>query len=180
MGSASPQLTIPIIDISGYFAPSSSSTKHTIAGSLSAAAQSPGFFQITGHGVPATLRGELLNVLALFYALPLTTKQALHRSQSTCLRGYERVGEQMLETGVADQKEGFMVGREREAREEGGFLQGPNQWPDGEQVPGFREVVMKYFEEMCRLSKVMFRLMALSLGLEEGFFDEFVGSENCE
>lgn len=186
MGSSPPPpLCIPIIHISGYFTPSPtpSSSKHSIASSLSAAAQSPGFFQITGHGVPASLRQDLLTVLARFYALPLSTKQALHRSHSTCLRGYERVGEQMLEAGVADQKEGFMVGREREVGVEGedmGFLQGPNQWPDGDCVPEFREVVMAYFAEMCKLSTVMFRLMALSLGLEEGFFDGFVGSENCE
>ena len=178
MGDAgeSAALSIPVIDISGYFV-GNEAPKRSIANQLSEACQAPGFFQIVGHGVPATLRQDLLDVLAHFYALPLETKQALHRSQSTCLRGYERVGEQMLEAGVADQKEGFMIGRERP--ENAGFLQGPNQWPDEHGAPRFRGVLTAYFAEMLGLSKVMFRLMALSLGLEEEYFDEFVGSENC-
>jgi isopenicillin N synthase-like dioxygenase len=39
--------------------------------------------------------------------------------------------------------------------------------------------MMEYFREMQALSKTMFRLIALGLGLEESYFDDFVGSEDC-
>lgn len=184
-----PQITIPTIDISPYLAdPASTSTNAALAASIRAAATSPGFFQITGHGVPPALRTRLLKSLESFFALPELTKAALHRNHSAAFRGWETVGDQMLEPGVVDRKEGFTIGAEwnsgeeatRSEKKEAGFLQGRNQWPGEEACPGFREVMMEYFGALKGLSLVMFRLMALSLGLDEGWFDEFVGSPDCE
>jgi len=180
MGSISEEMLdvkIPLINISGYIKGDKEQTAR-IAAELYSACQSPGFFQITGHTVPAELRARLLAKLAEFYRLPASQKQALHRGQSKCLRGYEKVGEQRLEEGFSDDKEGFMIGPEFPA--DAGFLQGPNQRPDEEAIPGFREVFTTYFEEVLALSKIMFRLMALSLSLDEHFFDAFVGSKDCK
>ncbi|KAI1629954.1 putative gibberellin 20 oxidase [Exophiala viscosa] len=170
-----PHVEIPLIDISGYIKGDKEQTAR-IAAELHSACQNPGFFQITGHTVPAELRALLLAKLAEFYRLPTSQKNALHRSQSKCLRGYEMLGEQRLEIAFADQKEGFMIGPDFPA--DAGFLQGPNQWPEEEAIPGFREVFTTYFEEVLALSKTMFRLMALSLSLDEHFFDAFVGSRD--
>lgn len=82
---------------------------------------------------------------------------------------------------MLDQKEGFTVGTEwgeGEGEGEAGFLRGRNQWPGEEECPGFRAAMQEYFGAMKGLSRAMFRLMALSLGLEEGWFDGFVGSRN--
>ncbi|KAF1813558.1 putative gibberellin 20 oxidase [Eremomyces bilateralis CBS 781.70] len=167
--------TIPLIDISGYLNGDKEKAERAVV-ELRTACQSPGFLQITGHGVTSEIRSQLLQKLAEFFALPAATKQALHRSQSKCLRGYESVGEQKLEAGISDQKEGFMIGPDLPA--ENGYLQGPNQWPSEEAAPGFREVYMAYFDVMRNLSKTVFRLMALSLDLDERYFDEFVGSKD--
>lgn len=183
MGDASgpevAQLQIPVIDISGYLqgpVPDAEKTREIVQ-SLRSACQSPGFFQIIGHNVSETLRKQLLNEVEQFFALPRDQKQALHRGQSHCLRGYESVGEQTLESGFADQKEGFMIGLELPDATR--FLQGPNQWPAEADLPGFRSTFMEYFDQVLGLSKDMFRLMALSLDLEETYFDEFVSSQNC-
>ncbi|KAH8900649.1 putative gibberellin 20 oxidase [Thozetella sp. PMI_491] len=170
-------ITIPIIDISGYFTGDSQSLS-SIAASISAAAQSPGFFQIVGHQVSPDLISRLLGRLAAFFALPEEKKYALHRRNSVALRGFEAVGDQRLEKEFADSKEGFMIGLEAPT-EDARFLQGPNQWPDEEDVQGFREIMMDYFAEMRNLSRIMFRLVALSLDLEYTYFDEFVGSDNA-
>lgn len=169
-------IEIPIIDISPYFTGDKAQTA-TVANELRSACQSPGFLQIVGHQVSSDLREQLLAKLAEFFALPPATKNALQRSQSECNRGYESVGEQRLEPAFFDQKEGFMIGPE--IPENARFLQGPNQWPSEEDVPGFRDVFWKYFEEVLQLSKTMFRLMALSLDLDEKYFDAFVGSRDC-
>lgn len=194
-------ITIPIIDISPYLTPTTNlhapedapltlplpdHHHHHLAQSLRAAARSPGFFQVTGHGalVPPGLRARLLARLEAFFALPAPAKAALHRHASPAMRGYEGVGDQVLEPGVLDRKEGFTIGAEWDGDEgdQGGarFLQGRNQWPGEEVCPGFKETMMEYFEAVRGLSRVMFRLMALSLGLEERFFDEFVGSKDCK
>lgn len=173
-------LTIPVIDISGYLAGDAPATS-SVAAAISAAAQSPGFFQITGHNVSPDLITRLRDRLAAFFALPAESKRAIHRNNSPALRGFEAVGEQRLEAGFADAKEGFMVGQEQPHSDR--FMQGPNQWPDEMAecgVEGFQETMMEYFRCMVDLSKVMFRLLALSLDLDEKYFDGFVGSQDCK
>ena len=171
-------MEIPLIDISGYIKGDKEQTKQIVA-DLRSACQSPGFFQIIGHSCPPELQSDLLKVLVEFFALPTSTKQSLHRSHSKCLRGFEATGEQKFEGGFYDQKEGFMIGPELPATNSR-FLQGPNQWPNEQEVPGFRETFMAYFKEVHELSKVMFRLLALSLNLSETYFDDFVGSRDCK
>ncbi|KAL4928892.1 isopenicillin N synthase family dioxygenase [Aspergillus undulatus] len=168
-------MEIPIIDISGYTVADAPKTSEIIS-ALRIACVNPGFFQITGHSVPASLRTETFQKLHDFFALPVETKKSVHRNQSASLRGYELVGEQKLDSSMgSDQKEGFMIGPELPP---GRFLQGPNRWLDEGVCPGFRETFMRYFGEAWELSKVVFRLLALSLGLEEGYFDEFVGRKD--
>lgn len=176
--SSAPALDIPVIDISGYLAGDIKATKN-IASQLNAAAQAPGFFQIIGHDIPAGLREALLDRVAAFFALPADQKNALHRNKSRALRGFETLGEQQLEAGFADVKEGFMIGAEIESKD-ARFLQGPNQWPAKGQVDGFESTFMDYFQKMHNLSKVMFRLIALSLSLDEFFFDDFASGTDCK
>lgn len=181
MGSVTPgsafKVAIPVIDISGYVAGDASVTASVVS-ALHSAARSPGFFQIVGHNVTSELRTRLLTALKAFFALPADRKKRLHRGNSNSLRGYESVGEQRLEAAFADQKEGFMIGAELPDGKR--FLQGPNQWPEEDECPGFRETFMEYFGELRKLSKLMFRLMALGLKLEETCFDEFVDSRDCK
>ncbi|KAK0630305.1 hypothetical protein B0T17DRAFT_506787 [Bombardia bombarda] len=180
-----PLFAIPIIDIAAYLSPSPSpspTATASLASSIRAAATSPGFFQITGHGISPALRDRLFGALKAFFALPQAAKAALHRDNSPCLRGYEAVGDQVLEEGLPDRKEGFMIGQELVGTGEDGlgglrFGQGANQWPgedEGWCPGGFKAVMMEYFEAVRLLSRSVFRLVALSLELEEGFFDRFV------
>lgn len=150
-----------------------------VAAAIRSAAIAPGFFQITGHPITLDLRQRLLAAVKQFYELPRGVKSRLHRNNSTCLRGYESVGEQTLEEGYRDAKEGFMVGQEMSG-ENLRFAQGPNQWPTEEECPGFRGVLMEYFEAMRLFSRTMFRIVALSLNLDEKYFDDFAYGSNSE
>ncbi|KAI0835891.1 putative gibberellin 20 oxidase [Hypoxylon sp. FL0890] len=170
-----PEINIPVIDISDYIAGDPFRTSR-IAEELHAACRAPGFLQIIGHDVPAELRTRLFAKVAQFYDLPLAKKLALHRDLSvTGARGYEGVGTQVLEDGFRDQKEGFMIGPELPP---GRFLQGPNLWPDEDDCPGFRSTMDEYYSAMRNLSVKMFRLLALSLRLDEHYFDAFVNSQD--
>lgn len=164
-------ITIPVIDISPYLASDPEQTRD-VAAAIRSAAIAPGFFQVTGHPITKDLRERLLAAVRSFYSLPREVKNRLHRNNSNCLRGYETVGEQQLEEGFRDAKEGFMVGQELEG-DDLRFAQGPNQWPTEDECPGFREVFMEYFEAMRLFSRTMFRIVALSLDLEETYFDDF-------
>lgn len=170
------KVAIPVIDISGYVAGDASRTAE-IAEQLNAACRAPGFFQIIGHDVPADLRARLFSKAAQFHALPLAKKSALNQNLSISgTRGYEGIGSQKFEGDFGDQKEGFMIGRELPP---GRFLQGPNLWPEESDCPGFRSAMEDYFAALRDLSVKMFRLLALSLRLDEHYFDAFVDSRDC-
>lgn len=162
---------IPIIDISGYLA-GDVQAKARVVDQFRSACENQGFLQVVGHSVPADLQSRYMASLAEFFALPAEEKEKVAQDKSKCHRGYERVGGQKLdeldENATADQKEGFSVRRDRPL---GRFLQGPNQWP--EQPPQFKEVYTQYYDSVHELSMKLFRLMALSLDLDEDYFDEF-------
>ena len=164
-------IDIPVIDISGYLA-GHVQTKRRIVDEFRSACENQGFLQVVGHSVPADLQSRFIAALAQFFALPTEEKEKVAQSKSKCHRGYERIGEQKLdeldENATADQKESFSIRRDRPF---GRFLQGPNQWP--EHPPLFKEVYTEYYDSVHELSLNLFRLMALSLGLDENYFDNF-------
>ncbi|KAI1103723.1 putative gibberellin 20 oxidase [Jackrogersella minutella] len=168
-------VTIPVIDISGYIAGDSSRTAHIVE-ELRAACRAPGFFQIVGHTVSPELRDRLFAKVAEFYALPSAKKSALRQGLSVNgARGYEAIGAEIMEADFRDQKEGFMIGPELPP---GRFMQGPNLWPEDGDCPGFRSTMEEYFAAARNLSVKLFRLLALSLRLEEHYFDAFVDSRD--
>ena len=162
---------IPIIDISGYLAGDAEASIQ-IAQQMREACEKQGFLQIVGHQVPEQVQRDFLSSVAQFFAQPLSEKEKLSQSNSKCYRGYERIGGQKLDelddSATPDQKEGFSVRPERPL---GRFLQGPNQWP--ENLSGFKENYMRYFDAVHQLSQSVFRLIALSLDLPEAYFDDF-------
>lgn len=169
--TADTAVEVPIIDVSGYLA-GDVQAKGRIVNEFRDACENQGFLQVVGHSVPADLQSRYLTSLAQFFALPIKEKEKVALSKSECHRGYELIGaqklEQLDENATADQKESFYVRRDRPL---GRFLIGPNQWPDS--PPQFKDVYMEYFESVHKLSKKLFRLMALSLDLDERYFDDF-------
>ncbi|KAK2742964.1 hypothetical protein FQN55_007594 [Onygenales sp. PD_40] len=171
-------IDIPIIDISGYLAGDPAATKETIT-LFRTACENQGFLQITGHSVSPEIQERFISAIAEFFSLPIAQKLEVSQQRSKCNRGYERLGFQKLDeldvNATTDQKEGFSI---RQDRPLGRFLQGENQWPAG--LPGFKEAYMEYFHAVHALSKTMFGVMALSLGLEEDYFADFASDADGE
>jgi len=167
---------IPIIDISGYLS-GDAQAKEKVVEEIRDACENQGFLQVVGHSVPQELQDRYIAAVAEFFALPLLEKEKVSQTKSKCHRGYERLGGQKLdeldENATADQKEGFSVRRDRPL---GRFLEGPNQWPEA--LPHFKDIYMEYYESVHRLSKTMFKLIALSLDLPEDHFDYFASDPN--
>ncbi|KIW10752.1 hypothetical protein PV08_10051 [Exophiala spinifera] len=175
MSTQKPTLEIPVIDISGFLR-GDDDAKKACALELRSALENVGFFQICGHSVSSDLQKRFIQSIADFFALPQTEKDKIGQDKSPCNRGYEAIGVERLEeledNSQLEKKEGFTVRCERPL---GRFMTGPNQWPDPS-LPGmsnFRETYMEYYAAMHQLSKSMFRLMALSLDLDEHYFDAF-------
>lgn len=169
------ELEIPVINLSGYLA-GDADAKKSCAAELRHAMQDVGFLQVVGHRVSADLQKRFIEAIAAFFDLPIEEKTRIGQDRSPCNRGYERVGierlEELEDNSKVEVKEGFTVRPERAL---GRFMTGPNQWPDPS-LPGmarFRETYMEYFAAVHELSSSMFRLIALSLDLDEHYFDAF-------
>jgi isopenicillin N synthase-like dioxygenase len=166
--------TLPIIDVSGLGG--DSGERRAVAREMRAACTASGFFYIKGHGVPGTLIDQVFNQSHEFFALPMEKKLALTMAQSSSRHGYEPLKAQTLEPGTPpDLKEGFLAGEDFAAdhpavRNDPANI-GPNQWPP--QLPEFKKTMIAYVEEMKALTATLMGGLALSLDLEEDYFDDF-------
>lgn len=166
---------VPVIDIAGLRS-TDLKDRMAVAAELRAACRDKGFFYICNHGVPADLIAQAFALSEAFFALPDEAKWRVDKAYSPCNRGYEPLRAQVLEANAPpDLKESFYIGVDLPEDDPrvlaGKFNHGPNQWPAD--VPGFRPVMERYFSEMTALVKVLMRGLALSLDLDEHYFDSF-------
>ena len=166
-------MSLPVIDISGLSS-SDASARAAVGRALRAACETHGFFYCTGHGVPQSLMDAVMDEARALFDLPMATKEALDKRASPANRGYEVLGGQTLQPGaLPDRKEGYYIGEELfpgDPRMER-FNQGANQWPND--LPGFRPVMMAYYNALSVVGATLIRGLALSLDLEEDALEAF-------
>ena len=140
-----------------------------MAKSIRWALTNAGFMYVKNHGVDAAVVERAFDRTRAFFNLPMEEKMKLHVSKSgEALRGYiEPFGENTDPTKTKDLKECFDLGPETEATSP--FF-GPNQWPEDAMVPGFRDAVYGYHEDMKRLSVLLLTGIARSLDLDPDHF----------
>jgi isopenicillin N synthase-like dioxygenase len=169
------QSQVPVIDIQGLRS-AHFEDRLAVAAALRAACTDKGFFYVVNHGISKTLIATAFERSKAFFDLPDEAKWRTNKMYSPCNRGYEPLRAQTLEANAPpDLKESYYIGVELPDDDPrviaGKFNHGPNQWPDG--VKDFRPVMTLYFSEMATLVKLLMRGLALSLGLEEQYFDDF-------
>lgn len=162
--------SLPIIDISALI--NSSAAKHATAEQLGKACRDSGFFYVSHHGVPLTLQQQLKTLSQEFFRLPLQEKMNIamvHGKKSW--RGFFPVGGE-LTSGVPDIKEGIYFGQElspADPRVQAGLpLHGPNLFP--ERPRDLKPLVLEYMRAMTHLGHTIMGGIALSLGLEQDYF----------
>ena len=146
----------------------------TVAWKIGQACQECGFFYIIGHDVDDGLQQRLEQLSRQFFAQPLETKLEIRMALGgKAWRGYFPVGGE-LTSGKPDMKEGIYFGVE--LGEEHPLVQaetpmhGSNLFPSN--IPLFRETVLEYMEVMTKLGHTLMAGIALSLGLEESYFED--------
>ena len=144
-----------------------------VAESIREACRESGFFYVTGHAVSESLQSRLEALSRQFFAQPEALKMQLRMELGgEAWRGYFPVGNE-LTAGKPDQKEGLYFGAELspdDARVAARWpLHGPNLFPP---LEGFRNAVLEYINAMTELGHVIMEGIALSLGLEAGYFSE--------
>ncbi|MEV4802157.1 2-oxoglutarate and iron-dependent oxygenase domain-containing protein [Nonomuraea sp. NPDC049421] len=140
--------------------------KEAVAEAIGAACRDSGFFYIRGHGVPAELIDRLDAAARRFFALPDEVKNEIAMERGgRAWRGFFPVGGE-LTSGRPDLKEGVYFGAEEPPGPHP--LHGPNLFPA--QVPELRAAVLDYLDKMTEVGQAVMAGVALSLGLDEGYF----------
>jgi hypothetical protein len=166
------EYSIPTINISPLI--SGRKSRHAVAGDIGQACRECGFFYITGHVVEEGLQRRLEDLSRRFFAQDVETKMEIRMARGgRAWRGYFPVGGE-LTSGQPDMKEGIYFGAElgddHPMTQSGVPMHGPNLFPSN--IPGFRETVLEYIAVMTELGHALTRGIALSLGLDESYFDE--------
>jgi isopenicillin N synthase-like dioxygenase len=163
---------LPVIDVSPLAGDAPATARAAVGRQIQAACRERGFFYVTGHGVPADLLSQLAAAASEFFALPLPGKMEIAMERGgRAWRGYFPVGAE-LTSGRPDLKEGLYFGAELahdDPRVRAGLpLHGGNLFP--RQVPQLRPLVLSYLDALTSLGQAVLRGVALSLGLDAGYF----------
>lgn len=137
------------------------------------ACRETGFVILKGHGRDPARIAAVFDAAHKFFALDTADKKRLSIYNSKHGRGYVPMGSEHLDekSDLIDRKEAFNVGLDLSDDDPrviaGEPFRGVNQWPD---LPGFRDTLMAYFNDLWALGTDIHRALALDLGLQEHWF----------
>lgn len=140
---------------------------------LGQATRDTGFFLLTGHGIAQAQIDAVFAASDALFASPLADKERLSILTNPHNRGWSGVGSENLDdtSDQHDRKEAFNIGLEMAADDPRILSKEPfrglNLWPD---LPGFRQVMLDYFDANLALGRALHRMFARDLGLDEDFF----------
>lgn len=171
---------IPILDVSALFSiddKAAAGVAETLRGYL----EQVGFLYVTGHDVPPESVESVREAARRFFALPDEEKLKLKIDRN--FRGFLPMASSTIVTSSVakvskpNQSESLMLMHEVAADDPdsiaGKPLQGPNQWPSEQVLPGFRATVETYVSQMELLARKMVGAIAVSLGMDADALDPY-------
>lgn len=138
-----------------------------------------GFFHLVDHDVDPDFIDRYFVALRQFFSLPEASKARIAKHHSPWFRGWEAVGAELTDNRV-DYREQVDVWTELEPRPRDVTpaylrLDGPNQWPDEADAPGFRALVERFQREMGAVADQLMAAMCVGLGLEADHLQRVFG-----
>jgi isopenicillin N synthase-like dioxygenase len=161
---------VPTINLGPWFL----GQQDEVAAHLDRACCDVGFFQVIGHGVPATTIESMVCETERFFALPPAVKQRYVPSRPEVNRGYAARGAEALAYSVGvtrppDLFEAFNIGPEvvdvdnPAVHSERERLFAPNLWPS--EVPGLRAALVTYMASARMVADTLMDVFSVALGL---------------
>ena len=129
---------------------------------LWAAAVDVGFFQVTGHGIPAEDIDAAFRAAADLFALPPSVK-ARWTMPAGSNSGWEDRTQRRPSTGTLDQKESYQITLPR--------MEPLGLWPSDDELAGFRATMTAFEAANHRLAMRVLSSFARKLGFDDTFFD---------
>ena len=166
-----PGRRLPIIDFAGVRAGDQRATREA-ARRIYDACTDFGFFYLANHGVPQPAIDGAVAVARRFFACPVEQKREVAINKNH--RGFSEIGGALMYGArKPDRKEFYTIGLELPEDDPsvlaGEALRGPNNWPRF--LPALRPAYYRYYEEIGHCGAALLRAVALSLDVDEGFFE---------
>ncbi|XP_039142148.1 2-oxoglutarate-Fe(II) type oxidoreductase hxnY-like [Dioscorea cayenensis subsp. rotundata] len=155
-------LALPLIDLV-------STDLDSIAKSIRKACVDHGFFYLINHGIEESFFQQVLEESKKFFSLPLDQKTKLKTRKDNW--GYNPLPSLTLNSSSEVQgrlHEDFFISSSKISCSQFNA----NQWPPEELLPCWKAMMESYYEKMLAVSKKLISLMALSLGLDDLFFEK--------
>ena len=167
----------PIVDFDPFLSGDPAS-KRRVAQSLIDVCKGPGFLYLANHGVPQSQIDAVFAATRQFFSQPLEEKLKVS-SPDRKSKGYREYGffhkEGSDKRPMPDLQEHFIFQHELPPDDPdilaGNRVHALNRWPDN--LPGWKETLLGYFDAVERLSLQMMSAFAIALELREDYFMQF-------
>jgi isopenicillin N synthase-like dioxygenase len=169
-------MNIPVVDLADFLS-GDESRKQNFVKALGQAYEEVGFVAVKNHGIPDDLIADLYQNVQQFFSLPNDVKQGYEKKELAGQRGYTSFGREHAKGYDApDLKEFFQFGQSVEDND-------PikEEYPDNvmvEEVKEFYPTMVKAYRNFEKSGKSLLQAIALYLGLDEHYFDEWVHNGN--
>jgi isopenicillin N synthase-like dioxygenase len=168
-------MAIPSVDLAEFLS-GDPVRKEAFIQELGKAYEEVGFVAVKNHGVPEEVIADLYRNVQAFFSLPLEQKKNYEIPELAGQRGYTSFGKEHAKGSEApDLKEFFQYGQTpRDNYKE-------EEYPPNvsvKQVPGFDETFAAAYRAFEKSGTSMLQAIALYLGLDENYFDQFVYNGN--
>ncbi len=165
--------SIPILDLSLARDPA---TKSQLLTDLRHALLEVGFLYIKNTGIPPSLISEVISLGKSFFDLPEDKKLEIEMKNAPSFLGYNKLGMEITRFKT-DWREQIDLSTPHPVPGPNDPLYrnllAPNQWPDPDALPRFREVYEEYMTRMGDMSMEFTSLIAEAIGLPTDAFAQF-------
>jgi isopenicillin N synthase-like dioxygenase len=168
-------MSIPSVDL-GEFLSGDSDKKNQFVQNLGKAYEEIGFVAVKNHGISDDLIADLYKYVQQFFSLPLEQKKKYEIKGLAGQRGYTSFGKEHAKGSEApDLKEFFQYGQIARDNFKDEF------YPDNvsvKEIKDFDKTVAEAYRAFEKSGTALLQAIALYLGLNENYFDEFIYNGN--
>lgn len=169
-------MSIPSVDLA-KFTEGNDSERKSFVYELGRAYEDVGFVAVKNHGISDEMIAELYQYVKEYFSLPATVKKSYEIPELAGQRGYTSFGREHAKGSEApDLKEFFQYGQT--------VLDNDPikaEYPDNVQVkeiPEFSPTLLKAYQNFEKSGRALLKAIALYLGLDENYFEEYVINGN--
>lgn len=168
--------SIPSVDLRDFIS-EDPNRKQAFVNAIGKAYEDIGFVALKGHFLDDTLVDNLYSEVKNFFDLPVAIKQKYEIPEIAGQRGYVSFGKESAKgKKEGDLKEFWHFGQYVDANEKEKY-----GYPDNvvvEELPKFNEIGKQTYQMLEKTAKYVLRALALHLGLEETYFDNYIENGN--